>query len=120
MDENISLQKQADLAHLAHQIKAYQQTYYNRPLQPPNAYTYLEFTKFISQLAPTLITHYNGLLNKQEAHTIANNIFDLFGDLLAKIKHLVQRTANKENTASTSQRQKTEVCRVCLRELRTI
>lgn len=119
MDENIQLQKQADLNNLTQQLKAYQQTYHNRPLQIQHLHTYLEFTKFVSQLPPTILNHYHALLTQTETQTLTNNITHLYHDLFAKIKNLAQRADQKENSG-LAQNQKTEVCRVCLKELRTI
>lgn len=58
MEESAERRKIIELEHLLHQNKIYQLTYQGKPLRPKKALTYLEFTKFITQLAPTIQSHY--------------------------------------------------------------
>ena len=66
MEESIKQKKQMELQHLSLQFKTYKQTYQNRPLLTKQTDTYLELTKFIAQLAPTILAHYTYILNKEE------------------------------------------------------
>lgn len=70
MESLIQVKKQSDLTQLTAQFKTYRQTYQNRVLPPKNVHTYLQLTKLISQLAPTCLSHYSGILTREETTTL--------------------------------------------------
>ena len=100
-------------------MQNYKQAYLNRPLLPRKADTYLELTSFLCQMVPTYLTHYHQHLTPQELGILTEHLNTLHTDLTHKIKTLSLKLEQKEQ--SQPQRQSShEICRVCLKELRTI
>ena len=119
MKESMLSQKGQEYSHLVQQFKAYKQTYQNRPLLARNIDTYLELTRFISQLAPTFLSHYAGIISKDESITLNNDISALMDDILSKLKNFADRV-DKKDSPEINKSLKGGICRVCLRQLRTI
>jgi hypothetical protein len=91
MEENIKLKKQMEVQHLTLQFKTYRQTYHNRPLLTKNIDTYLQLTKFIAQLAPTLLTHYFDIFTKDEICLISTEFEAFVEDILTKLKNTAEK-----------------------------
>lgn len=114
INESMLNQKWQEYSHLVQQFKAYKQTYQNRPLLARNIDTYLELTRFISQLAPTFLSHYAGIISKDESITLNNDISALMDDILSKLKNFADRV-DKKDSPEINKSLKGGICRVCLR-----
>lgn len=91
MESSIGAQKQSDLTQLSLQFKNYKQTYQNRVLPPRNVHTYLQLTNLISQLAPTCLSHYSGILTKEETSSLIQEMMNFNEDVLSKLKNLAEK-----------------------------
>lgn len=76
--------------------------------------TYLEFTKFLTQLLPSYYSLYDGSIHSKENATFTQMAMTLFDDILNKLKAIADKLERKEAEGNNNKKDYGQICKLCL------